>query len=118
MKRRKLLVSIIAGLLAALMIFGIIASIIPTHVHAEKSSSEIKEEIKEWEKKKEENEAKMEELEGLLSDNMELLHALSDLLLEKEKVEGDEFLALYNKMNGIEEPVSVEENKEENDGNE
>ena len=32
--------------------FGIIASAIPTHVHAEKSSSEIKEEIKEWEKKK------------------------------------------------------------------
>ncbi|MBE7043868.1 MAG: ATP-dependent zinc metalloprotease FtsH, partial [Ruminococcaceae bacterium] len=51
--------------------------------------------------------------QDLLSDNMELLHALSDLLLEKEKVEGDEFLALYNKMKGIEEPVLEESAMEE-----
>ncbi len=54
----------------------------------------------------------------LLSDNMELLHALSDLLLEKEKVEGDEFLALYNKMKGIGEPVSETAENEAQDGNE
>ena len=57
--------------------------------------------------------------QSLLSDNMELLHALSDLLLEKEKVEGDEFLALYNRMNGIVEPVSVDADSDEaQDGNE
>ena len=54
----------------------------------------------------------------LLSENMPLLHALSELLLEKEKVEGDEFLALYNKMNGIEEAVFVDADSEEaQDGN-
>ena len=53
----------------------------------------------------------------LLSDNMELLHALSDLLLEKEKVEGDEFLALYNKMNGIEAPVADESNEAQDGDN-
>ncbi|MBE7019348.1 MAG: ATP-dependent zinc metalloprotease FtsH [Ruminococcaceae bacterium] len=59
-----------------------------------------------------------ERCQTLLSDNMELLHALSDLLLEKEKVEGDEFLALYNKMNGIVEPVSVDADSDEaQDGN-
>ncbi len=56
--------------------------------------------------------------QSLLSDNMELLHALSDLLLEKEKVEGDEFLALYNKMNGIVEPASKVAENEAQDGNE
>ncbi len=54
----------------------------------------------------------------LLSENMPLLHALSELLLEKEKVEGDEFLALYNKMNGIEEAVFVDADScEAQDGN-
>ena len=45
MKNKKLWVSILAGLLAALMIFGIIASALPTHVHAAKSSSQIQQEI-------------------------------------------------------------------------
>ena len=101
MKRRKLLVSIIAGLLAALMIFGIIASIIPTHVHAEKSSSEIKEEIKEWEKKKEENEAKMEELEGLLSDNMD---KIEDMVEQKNVIDQQVFL-LYEQIQIITEEI-------------
>ncbi len=42
-----------------------------------------------------------EECQKLLSENMELLHALADLLLEKEKVEGDEFMELYRRVKGI-----------------
>ncbi len=59
----------------------------------------------------------------LLSDHMELLHELAKLLLEKEKVEGDEFLTLYNKMMGTGEPeeaISAPEETmtEAQDGNE
>ena len=43
MKKRKLLVSIIAGIMAVIMILSFILSVIPTHVHAA-SSSEIKKE--------------------------------------------------------------------------
>ena len=41
MKNKKLWVSLLAGLLAALMIFGIIASALPTRVSAAKSSAEM-----------------------------------------------------------------------------
>ena len=45
MKNRKLWISLMAGLLAALMIFGIIASALPTYVSAAKSSAQIQQEI-------------------------------------------------------------------------
>ena len=44
MKKRKLLVSIVAGLLAFIMVLSLILSVIPTHAHAA-SSSEIKKQI-------------------------------------------------------------------------
>ena len=45
MKRKQLWVSLLAGLLALLMVFGIIAGILPTYVSAEKSSAELKQEL-------------------------------------------------------------------------
>ena len=68
-----------------------------TRNYSEQVASQIDEEIKAV------IDSCYEKCQQLLADNMPLLHELSKLLLEKEKVEGDEFLALYNKMNGIEE---------------
>ena len=68
MDKRKLVISIIAGLLAALMIFGIVASILP--VSAAKSSSEIKEEINDLKADKKEIEKELARLEGQLSSNL------------------------------------------------
>ena len=45
MKNKKFWVSLMAGLLAALMIFGIIAGALPAYVSAEKSSAQIQQEI-------------------------------------------------------------------------
>ena len=53
MKNRKLVVSIIAAFLAAIMVFGIIAMVIPTPVSAESSAS-IKKRIEALEEEKEE----------------------------------------------------------------
>ncbi len=50
--------------------------------------------------------------EKLLIDNMKLLHAVADVLLEKEKIDGDEFEAVCRKALGIEEPVSEEKTEE------
>jgi len=61
MKNNKFWMSLIAGILAFLLIFSLILSLLPTMAHAA-SSSEIKDQIAEMEK---ENEAMQEELEDL-----------------------------------------------------
>ncbi|MBQ7950154.1 MAG: ATP-dependent zinc metalloprotease FtsH [Clostridia bacterium] len=84
-----------------------------TRNYSEQVASQIDEEIKAV------IDSCYEKCQALLSDNMELLHELAKLLLEKEKVEGDEFLALYNKVNGIvENPSNEETTQEAQDGNE
>ncbi len=49
--------------------------------------------------------------ENLLSTHLELLHEVARVLLEKEKIEGDEFLQIYNSVMGIEETEDVKEEK-------
>ena len=41
--------------------------------------------------------------EELLNANMNALHKVAEVLLEKEKIEGDEFLAIFNEAMGIQE---------------
>ncbi len=52
--------------------------------------------------------------ENILTENMELLHAVANTLMEKEKIDGDEFEAVCKKVLGIEEevPAEVEAEKE------
>ena len=63
------------------------------------------------------------EAKRLLQENMEMLHATAKLLVEKEKVTGDEFCSLFdqkvrNEVLGIaneaEQPTETAENREEN----
>ena len=63
------------------------------------------------------------EAKRLLQENMEMLHATATLLVEKEKVTGDEFRSLFdqkvrNEVLGIaneaEQPTETAENREEN----
>ena len=63
------------------------------------------------------------EAKHLLQENMEMLHATAKLLVEKEKVTGDEFRSLFdqkvrNEVLGIaneaEQPTETAENREEN----
>ena len=68
MKNKKLWVSIIAGLLAFLMVFGLIASLIPTASAA--SSSEIKKQIEEMKDQQSELEKQKEELKSQQSENL------------------------------------------------
>lgn len=126
MKQRKFWVSILAGLLAALMLFGIIASTLPTFASAAKSSSDIKKEINALKEQKKEIQAQLAVLEGQLSDNMDkmedivaqknvidqqiaLLHqqvkniteqitSYSDLIADKQ-IELDEAIAWYEELN-------------------
>ena len=82
MDKRRLIISIIAGLLAALMIFGIVASIIP--VDAAKSSSQIKEEINDLKSDKKKIEKELAKLEGQLSSN---LSEMKDIVAQKNVID-------------------------------
>lgn len=70
MNKKQFWVSLLAGLLAALMIFGIIAGSIPTYAGAAKSSAEIKKELEALKKEQKENNAQIAVLEGKLSENL------------------------------------------------
>lgn len=105
MKNRKLWVSILAGILAALMIFGIIAGALPTYVSAEdnRSSSEIRQEINDWKDKKEEIEAEIAEIESQISDNMD---EMIEIVEQKNLIDQQVFL-LYQQVQNITEQINA-----------
>lgn len=82
MKNRKLWVSLLAGLLALIMVLGLFVSVLPTYASAE-TSAEIKERLEELEKEKDAIDEKVKELEGQVSENfgeMEKIVAQKDLI--------------------------------------
>ena len=96
MKKRKLFISILAGLLALVMILSVLSIIAPI-VSAEKSSSEIKSEIEALENEKSEIEEQIAELEGQLSDNMDEMEAI---VAQKNIIDQEVFL-LHEQMDNI-----------------
>ena len=88
MKNRKLVVSIIAAFLAAIMVFGIIAMIVPTQVSAESSAS-IKQRLNALEEEKDEIDAKIEELEGQIGDNFS---SMEEIVAQKNLIDQEVFL--------------------------
>ena len=92
MDKRKLFISILAGLLAALMIFGIIASAIP-QASAAKSSSQIKNEINDLKSDKNKIEKEIAKLEGQLSSN---LSEMKDIVAQKNVI--DQQVALLHEQ--------------------
>lgn len=87
MKKRKLWVSILAGLMAFLIIFGLIAGVLP-YVSAESSAS-IKNRINALEDDKAVIDAEIAELEGQLSENMD---NMKDIVAQKDLIDQEVFL--------------------------
>lgn len=88
MKNKKRLVSIVAALLALLMIFGILAMIVPTPVSAESSAS-IKKRLEALEEEKEGIDAKIKELEGQIDDNFE---SMEEIVAQKNLIDQEVFM--------------------------
>ena len=88
MKNKKRLVSIIAALLALIMVFGIIAMVIPTPVSAESSAS-IKKRIDELKDEKKGIDAKIKELEGQIDDNFE---SMEEIVAQKNLIDQEVFM--------------------------
>ena len=88
MDKRRLLVSIIAGLMALVMIFGLIAMAIPS-ANAAQSSSEIKDEINALKKEQEKNRQQLAELQGKLTEN---LTEIGEIVEQKNTIDQQVFL--------------------------
>lgn len=103
MKNKKLWVSILAGLLAALMIFGIIASALPTYVSAEKSSAEIQQEINQMKEQLKNNKSEVAKLEGQLSANM---NKMEDIVANKNLIDQQIFL-LHEQVQNLNKQITA-----------
>lgn len=88
MKNRKLWVSLLAGLLALIMVLGLFVSVLPTYVSAE-SSAEIQKRLEALEDEKDAIDAKIKELEGQLSENFE---EMEEIVAQKDLIDQEVFL--------------------------
>jgi len=103
MKKRQLWISIIAGFLAALMIFGLIASAIPSYASAAKSSSEIEKEIEALKNQQAANRTQIAILEGQLSENMD---KMEEIVAQKNVIDQQIFL-LHQQVQTIESQIAA-----------
>ena len=103
MKNKKLWVSLMAGLLAALMIFGIIAGALPSYVSAEKSSAQIKDEINQMKEQLKNNKSEVAKLEGQLSANM---NKMEDIVANKNLIDQQIFL-LHQQVQNLSKQITV-----------
>ena len=94
--RKKLLTSILAGFLAFVLVFGLIASVLPMLVSA-KSSSQIQKEIDELKDERKELQQKIDELQGQVDANMESMEAV---VKQKNLIDQEIFL-LYGQIANI-----------------
>ena len=103
MKYKKLLVSILAGLLAALMIFGVIASALPTYASAAKSSAQIKQEINEMKEQLKDNQSQVSQIQGQLSQN---LNKMEEIVAQKNLIDQQVFL-LHQQIQNINKQIAA-----------
>ena len=102
MNKRSLFVTILAGFMAFLMIFGLIASILPVRGNAA-SSSAIKEQLDGLKAEKEALQAQIDKLESQLSDN------LSDIkvAVAQKNIIDQEIFLLFEQISNMNEQISA-----------
>lgn len=103
MDKRKLFVSILAGFMALVMLFGLVAMFIPTKAQAAKKSSEIKAQI---EKLKEEKVQIEEQIKGIKGDIKSNNKEMKEMVKQKDLID-QEIALIYQQMDNINEQVSA-----------
>ena len=106
MKNRKRLVAILAGIMALIMVFGLIANVIPMLVGAEEEEKTLDQLQAEIDKLKEELKAsdeKIEEFEGKLSANMTEMKQI----VEQKNIIDQQVFVLYEKITNINAQINV-----------
>lgn len=102
MRNRKKWVSIMAGLLAAVMLLSLLAGLIPTRASAA-SSKEIKQQIKDLKEEKEEIQAQIAEVQSKYDANAE---EISDLVAQKDAID-QEIGLLHEQISNINEQLAA-----------
>ena len=83
MKNRKLIVQVLAGVMAFVMVLGLVLSLLPSHVHAA-SSSEIKQQINSLKSEQQDLWAQMDELEAQQDENWE---SIEEMVAQKDNID-------------------------------
>ena len=103
MRNRKKMISILAGIMALIMLLSLLGGILPSIVSAEASSSEIEKQIEELEKQKKEIDAQIDAYESKLSDNLDEMSKI----VEQKNLIDQEVFSLYQQISVIEEQISA-----------
>ena len=102
MKNRKLWVSILAGLMALVMLLGLILSALPINAQAA-SSSVLKEQLDELEDKKSEIDEQIKQLQGQLADNLD---EMEKIVAQKNLID-QEIALLHQQIATINEQIGA-----------
>ena len=101
-KKRKLIVSVLAGLMALIMLLGLIAGFIPTHASAA-TSSELWAQLEVLKEDKAEIDAQIEELQGKIDANN---GEMQEMVAQKDLVD-QEIALLHEQVNNINSQISA-----------
>ncbi len=103
MKNRKLWVSIMAGVLATIMILSVLGSVLPVLADAASSSSELKNQLDELKAEKAEIDATIADLKSQQSDNMS---EMEQIVAQKNLIDQEIFM-LHEQVNNINQQISA-----------
>ena len=102
MDKRKLIVSILAGLLALVMVFGLVASFIPTQASAAKSS-EIKKQLDSLKEDKKAIQEEIQKLKGQINENQSEM----EQMVQKKDLIDQEITLRYDEIANINEQIAA-----------
>ncbi len=106
MRNRKLWVSVLAGFLAFVLVFGLVAGVLPSLVGAAKSSSAIKSQLDSLKEDKKKIEDEIKKLEGKLSDNLDSM----EKIVEQKNTIDQQIFMLHEKITNLNEQISAYSN--------
>ena len=88
MKNRKLAVSVLAGFLAFVLVFGLVAGVLPQLAEGA-SLSELEKQLKDLKAKKKDMDNQIKEIKGQLSDNLD---DMEDIVAQKNTIDQEIFM--------------------------
>lgn len=102
--KRKLFISVLAAIMAAILLFGLVAGVLPYLVNAKgESAGELKQQLDALKGEKDKIDEEIEKLEGQLSTNLTDMQAMVD---QKNTIDQEIFM-LYQKMENLNEQIAT-----------
>lgn len=103
MKNKKFWVSLVAGILAVVMLLSLIISLIPQKASAAKTSSEIKDQINQMKEEQKKTQSEIDELDSKRKEN---LSSIKDVIAQKSVIE-EQIGLLYSQVQLMNEQIAA-----------